>query len=169
MAWLEEIFNDVFRKENSSLFVTDNPQITFSKGNIFMADQAQTTLIQPSTGKKLLIKGITMETEGNNGVITLKRGNGVPLDPEVNTDVVLPLYASVQNKATVSGEISLLLDIDETLDLEIDGIGSNETFVGVSYREIWTAESFGFQSALLADSSGNLITTSDSDGIEVVF
>lgn len=140
MALIAEILNGAFNRKQNSLYTQDNPKNTFSKPNAYSADLTQTPLITPPSGKRLLIKGITLQTEGTNGIISLKRGNGIPVDAEINTDVVLTLYASTQNKAAASSNLNVPLDVDETLDLEISGIGAKNSFVGVSYRIIERSE-----------------------------
>jgi len=133
MAWLEHIFNRTFREVEDSIQITTNPFITQSKANEYTGGLTQRALITPPSGKRLDIKGVTLCSNGSGGTIYLRRGNGVPSDPEINTDVVLLLCVSVRNQSSASSNLNVLLDVDETLDLEIDGV-TKDSFVGVSYR-----------------------------------
>ena len=127
------LLNRAFRDDENSIQITENPNVIKSKSNYYTGALSQQALITPPTGKRINVLGITLETGGTNGNIYLKRGNGIPLDPEINTDIVLPLFVSVQNKASASNNLNVVLDVDETLDLEIINI-SKDSFVGVSYR-----------------------------------
>lgn len=136
MGLIAEILNSVFDVNEKSLFVTDYPRTTYSKPNVFTTALAQQTLFTPPLGKAILIKGITIYSTQNSGELFLKRGNGVPADPEVNTDIIIGADFSVIKRVGVSANVSILLDIDETLDVEIVGSINKDVFVGVSFRYV---------------------------------
>ena len=137
MAFIGDLLNNVFNSEERSIRMTDNPFTIVSKSNIFTEDQLETALITPTVGKRIVIKGVTISSVGSAGEIHLVRGNGIPADTEINTNIILPLYLSRQNKVSPSANISIMLDVDESVNLIIDGITSGkEVFVGISYKEV---------------------------------
>lgn len=134
MVLNSEILNLAYKDNEGSIQITDNPYVIKSIPNVFPANYND-VLITPTTGKRLDIKGITIQTNDTGAIIKLKRGNGVPIGTQSNTDVLLSVYASNFERGGTSSSLNILLDKDETLNLEITN-ATKETFVGVSYREI---------------------------------
>lgn len=133
--FIQTILNRIFDKNENSIFSTDNPRTTFTKPNKFSSDQLQTTLLTPPSGKQLFIKQIMIFSEGTSGIVSLERGNGIPDDPEINTDRVFEVYLSTAGRT--SAEVSELLEVDESLDLEIVGVaGGKPIFIIVTVRYI---------------------------------
>lgn len=125
-------FPDDLRREtaNGGHFVpVDNGFSNDSKPAEIIGNVTGQVLVAPAAGRKLIIKGITIIGNGNQGEVKVKRAGGI---------TVLPAYFSAQNRAGTSGSLNLRLNVDEPLTVTTTGRGAtDETFVGVSYIELY--------------------------------
>lgn len=87
------------------------------------------SLVAPSAGHRLTIKGITLLGSGNQGDVKLKRSS--------DGTVILPGYFSAQSRANTSAALNIKLGIDEFVYVDTDSRGAtDETFIGISYIEM---------------------------------
>lgn len=94
------------------------------KSYALVGNTTQAYEIVPPSGGYLIVKGMYISGEGNNGKSTIEGSTG---------RILLPLYHTIQNQATPSGRTNIKLDVDETILLRTTGrVVTNETFFGVS-------------------------------------
>lgn len=107
--------------DNSYSNVSEPVEIT---GNV--TDQV---LVSPSDpANQLVIKAITIVCEDQLGEVRVHGEDG---------KLYLPAYVSVQNRASASGALNIVLPPGESLLLStIDRGATSRTFVGVSYIEV---------------------------------
>lgn len=106
----------------------DNGFANSSVPHEFTGDTADHVLVAPQPGQRLVVKGVTILGDGNQGKVKIKRGNGV---------TILPAWFSAQNRAGASGALNVVLNPDEVVTVTATGRGQSETFVGVSYIELY--------------------------------
>lgn len=118
--------------ENTSdehAIATDNGSRNKSVPLTFTGDIASQDLVAPAAGRRLVIKGITIIGDGNQGTVKVRRGAG--------NVTILPVYFSAQNRAGASGSLNIVLNVNEKVNVTATGRAASETFVGISYVEIY--------------------------------
>lgn len=111
------------------LLVVDNGYQNESKPALIIGNVANQVLVDPKPGAHLHIKGLTILGNGNSGDVKIKRGDGT---------ILLPAYFSAQNRAGTTSALNINLNTDEVVTVTTTGRGaSDETFVGVSYLELY--------------------------------
>lgn len=108
--------------------ITADGVLNKSKSYLFTGDITNYTLITPSVGNFLIIKGITIIGDGVSGAIKLFRSS--------NNQCILPCFMSSHNSASTSNSLNLRLNVNESLYISTTGRGALESFVGVSYKEM---------------------------------
>ena len=115
--------------ESRPFLVSSNGFYNESVPTLIVGNVTGQTLVAPSAGHKLTIKGITILGNGNSGDVKLKRSS--------DDAVILPGYFSAQSRANTSAALNIKLGVDEFVYVDTDSRGaSDETFVGVSYIEM---------------------------------
>ena len=92
----------------------------------YTAAQSDTTIITPSSGKKLDIVGVTLATDATTGDIYLTFAT--------SGKIVMPLYASAFSRA-INDDMHVEGAVDEVLTLNTT-TGTSKLFVLVNYREV---------------------------------
>ena len=110
--------------------ITDNGGSNSSLPLLITGNVTNRVLVEPSPGNMLIIKGLTIIGEGNQGKVYIERENGTS-----ECNVLLPAYFSAQSRAGASSALNIILDMNEKLILNTTD-RNGETFVGVSYVEM---------------------------------
>jgi hypothetical protein len=104
---------------------TNNSKPTLIIGNVL-----NQVLLAPSTGRKIILKGISILGNGNTGTVKVTR--------ESNGEIILPGYFSAQGKPSTSPAFNFRLDTDEKVLVTcVDRQATDETFIGLSYIEVY--------------------------------
>lgn len=106
---------------------TENGARNVSKPTTIVGNVTDLVLLAPAPGKHLIIKGITVVGDGNQGTVKIKR--------ETGGVTILPVYFSAQNRAGTSGALNIELGVDERVLVTATDRGTSETFIGLSYVE----------------------------------
>lgn len=115
--------------DRSIHLAVENGARNASKPTTLIGDSPGQLLVEPTQGNRLVIKAITIIGDGNQGTIKVKR--------ELGDVTILPAYFSAQNRAGTSGALNIVLEVDESVYVTAIGRGTSETFIGVSYLELF--------------------------------
>jgi hypothetical protein len=109
--------------------------------------------ITPSPGNRIIVKGITVHTEGVSGDVRVISGD----------TVIMPLYVANTSRVNGSSAMNILLDVDATIDVVAAGRGdANRTFVGISYLEVGNNQtSYGDGYEVYLTAEGEPVLTDD--------
>ena len=124
-------FPSIFGNQNSSgkKFISTDSSFSNNSTSVVVVGNSTSDVLSPSTGRQLIIKGITIVGGGNAGTVKLYRDS--------NDSVILPVYVSLHGRQSTSGALNLVLNVDEKVYVTTASRGENdETFVGISYMEI---------------------------------
>ena len=93
---------------------------------IVIGNAVDTTYISPPSGKRLVVKGLFVNGNGNSGTATVESSTG--------TILIKSYFANNTSGVAPSDTVNLVLDTDATIVLRTVGRGAtDETFFGVSY------------------------------------
>ena len=110
-------------------FITENGFYNISTPALFTGNGTKVILPAVTPGDCLIIKGITIIAEGNQGTVKLFAGDRL----------ILPLYVSNFSRSTTSPALNLKVAYGEELTAVLAGRGATEeTFVGITYYECRT-------------------------------
>ena len=119
----------VYTGVDGEQFISNIPNLNnISKSFVYKTNITNQIVISPSSVEKQIeILGITLIGSGSSGTVKLTKLNG---------DCVLPMYISVQARASASGSLNVKLPVGESLYITITSLqASTEVFVGVTYFE----------------------------------
>lgn len=121
--------NNILNKttENINFISSENGFANKSVPILFTGDKTNEVLLTPATGKRIIIKSMTIICDGNSGVVKILRGNG---------GVLLPTYVTNQNKGNTSSVLNIKLNTNETIKVTTTGRSEKETFIGITYIEM---------------------------------
>lgn len=112
---------------DSQTIIANRHDFQSSYTNEFDDNQTAATIITPTTGKYLSIKGIYINTEGNSGYIRVYFAT--------SADTVFTIYAGA---TPASGYIPVTIDgaVNEVLSVTSTVGKDNNYFLLVNYREV---------------------------------
>ena len=127
----------VFKGFPSNVIITDAKDIHsikieegygyMSKPTLFTTDVTNFKILEPTVGNRLRLKAISIIAEGANGKVKIYRsGSATP---------IMVAYLSAQNRASTSGAFNMVLNAGEYVYVTTSGVGTKETFIGISYDE----------------------------------
>lgn len=114
-------------KNFNSAIASENGALNISKVLTFNGDKTHELFLEPSSGNRLILKGISILGDGNSGNVSFVRGK--------DTTNIFKSYFSSQVKGAPSSAFNFILDIDEKVYLTTSSRGTSETFCGISYIE----------------------------------
>ena len=118
----------VYNSEGEMAVKTDD-MLNRSLPTIITGDVTNQIILTPTSGRRLLIRAISIIAQGNTGTVKVKRSS--------DGAIILPTYVSAHNHASTSSALNLILGVDESVMVTTDGRGeTDETFVGLSYMVI---------------------------------
>lgn len=127
----------VFKGFPSNIVTTDSEDIHSvkveegigykSKPTLLTGNVTNHILLSPTNGNKLRLKAITIIAEGVTGTIKVYRST--------SSTPIMVAYLSAQNRASTSGAFNMILGVGEYVYVTTTGIGTKETFIGISYDE----------------------------------
>jgi len=90
----------------------------------FVGDNTLNGFIQPAANERIIVKGMLISGDGNNGITRITTSTG---------KVLLALYHSVNAQLSPSGRTHLILEVGEEINIVSSSRGpTNNTFVGIS-------------------------------------
>lgn len=114
---------------------TENGLFNKSVSTIITGDVTNQLFVSPqNTTSRIVIKGITVLGNGNQGEVFVKR--------TVGDKIILPTYFSAQNRAGTSSALNIVLEPQENIVITTTGRTTSQSFIGVTYIEI---EDFEYQ------------------------
>lgn len=107
--------------------MTDTSMFTATYRAELTGNKTNLTIITPTAGKKLCIRDIYTEVDGNAGTIAL--------DLATSVQVVHRHYSSGSGVRSFSVNGHVVGGVDEVLTLNATGLGANKLFISVTYIE----------------------------------
>ncbi len=98
-----------------------------SKPTLLTGDVTNQILLSPTNGNRLRLKAITIIAEGATGTIKIYRST--------SSTPIMVAYLTAQNRVGTSGSFNMVLGVGEYVYVTTTGIGTKETFIGISYDE----------------------------------
>lgn len=113
----------------------ENGLQNISSSIIIAGNTTNQLFISPQTAtSRIVVKGITILGDGNQGTVLVKR--------VVGDKVILPTYFSAQNRAGTSSALNIVLEPQENIIITNTRRTTSQSFIGVIYIEI---EDFEYQ------------------------
>lgn len=106
----------------------ENGYSNVSVSNIYTGNVTNQVLVTPTSGRRIIVKGLTVVAEGTVGEILIKRSS--------TGQTILPCYVSSQSRQSTSNALNLVFNINETVTVTTTNRGTSNSFVGVSYIEV---------------------------------
>lgn len=115
--------------EGNDFFSVETGLANTSVSTLITGNVAGQIFITPSSADSfIIVKGITILGDGNQGKVYVKRS--------VGNKVLLPTYFSAQNRAGTSSALNIVLNVGENVIIDTIDRGTSETFIGVTYIEV---------------------------------
>jgi len=102
----------------------------YGKSIPFMFDGniSNVLLLRPDSGKRLVVKGMTISGNGDAGVVKITRSS--------DNACILPYYFDNKTGGKTSANLNLILKSNEAVLITTKNRENFETFVSISYLEI---------------------------------
>ena len=95
---------------------------------MFDGNVSNMLLLRPDSGKRLLIKGMTIGGNGDIGVVKITRSS--------DDACILPYYFDNKTGGKTSANLNLILKPNERVLVTTKNRENFETFIGITYMEI---------------------------------
>jgi len=95
---------------------------------MFDGDVSNVLLLRPTSGKRLVVNGMTISGNGDTGVAKITRGS--------DNACILPYYFDNKTGGKTSANLNLILKPNERVLVTTTNRENFETFIGISYMEI---------------------------------